>query len=267
MRLILALLFIGIWNISLSQGSCISPDGAMNEASITTPDYQYLEDNGFCMAGTGSTNWHWMYFTFTPDVGDFDINIGISTNCASVTTKDYELFDNTCTSVGTGFSFTGLTPNIEYTWGLQMRASGGPSCLGFEQVCPYWMSTALLPISLIKFDCDEENITWTTGSEYNNDRFVIYAGAEIVGTVYGSNSSIGTDYTYTTNACYNYVELIQVDYDGTVYSLGVRNCGCPTEPTMKNEIQILNIHGQQITIKRGLYFIRYSDGSIKKIFR
>jgi hypothetical protein len=246
----------------LAQGSCGSEDGGMLEIASPPPNYQYLEDNGYCINGTGNTNWHFMCFTLTPDVSDISINMGYTANCMSVGTKDYELYDAGCVSVGTGLTYTGLTPGSDYTFCVNMRANGGPLCLGFERICPYWIASPPLPIELLYFECDEDLVTWVTASEINNDRYELYSNDTLLHTItVDGNSSIEKYYYYKLDKCKELVELIQIDFNGTRTSYGIEQCDCPEEI----ELEIIGIYTLlgQSSNGNGIYIVKYSDGSTK----
>jgi hypothetical protein len=234
-----------------AQGSCGSPDGATDEIAAPPTSYQELEDGGYCMDGTGSTSWHAMCFTFTTAYTAVDINMGYSSNCANAGFRGFELFDNTCTSVGTGLSYTGLTIGESYTFCVEMRANGGPGCNGFDRVCPYWMEGAIpVPIELVKFDCKESIVEWSTASERNNDGFYLASkDGTILGWVNGmGNSNTYIDYYYELDQCVDFVKLIQQDYDGKTTEYNYEDCNCK-KTTIQQNFNIweyYNLLGQRI---------------------
>lgn len=236
-------------NFILAQGTCGSPDGAVTEIDSPPADYQELEDNGYCMDGTGSTKWHDMCFTFTPDVSAVALNAGYSSSCV-ITQFDLALttlYDNTCTAYGTGLTFTGLTPGEQYTWCLRMKASGGPGCNGFDRMCPYWMdNTQALPVTLESFDCEGSTVKWTTATERNNSGFyLVNDNGKILGWIEGvGQSSINVDYYYEVGSCENFVCLIQVDYDGKTTKYPYDNCDCDDVKLQKGAY-LYNILGQR----------------------
>lgn len=84
-----------------------------------------------------------------------------------------------------------------------------------------------LPITLVNFDAKQNGnaveVSWTTLSEFNNDRFEIERSTDgvnftVISVVNGANvSNIRIDYTYTDNNPefgYQYYRLRQVDFDG-----------------------------------------------------
>jgi hypothetical protein len=266
MRILITIIcFIGFFSIGMAQGSCGSEDGVMLEAASTPPDFQWLEDNGYCMNGTGNTAWHFMCFTFTPDISAVDINMGVSATCNSVNTKDYTLYDNTCTSVGTGLSYTGLTEGDEYTFCVNMKAGGGPSCNGFDRVCPYWIAGTPLPIDLIEFKCEQKHAYWSTSTEIQNDRFEINSDSSVIATIIGAGYSYNRiDYIYKLDKCYEYISLVQIDYDGKKTTHGTAKCNCPEPDKPLEIIAVYNLLGQQVEMKPGgIYIVRYSNGETK----
>jgi hypothetical protein len=256
----------------LAQGTCASPDGAM--ISITNPptDYDELETGGYCMNGTGSTGWHTMCFTFEPTVGDVAINMGYNSSCVNTSFSTMTLYDNTCTEIGNGLTFTNLTPGETYTWCILMRAWGGPTCNGFERVCPYWMDNSPLPIELEgTIDCEDNIITWTTATEINNDYFIIEKTNtgnywEYTATVYGEGTSYtSTDYVYQDLNCKGETlyKLKQVDFDGKEMDLPMVICEC--DGTSVQNIKIIgafNQLGQEIDpYNPGFKVLKIKDGN------
>jgi hypothetical protein len=271
MRLIFLILFI-YSNLSFSQGTCLSPDGAM--LSITSPpaSYQYLEDNGYCMNGTGSTKWHDMCFTFTPTKTEVDLNLGYSSSCMIVQVDNVltQLYDNTCTSVGSGFTFTGVTPGNLYTWCVRMKSSGGPGCNGFDRVCPYYIeSDAILPIKLLTLSCQDGTITWQTATEINNDYYTIYSSEDIYNweskvVVDGAgNKGTVTTYQYTDYKCMGdtYYKLEQTDYDGESTEVGIVYCKCDYYKPQEYIIEEYNILGQSSYGHRGWKILKIKKGN------
>lgn len=251
MKKIVAILMIVFSYVLVNgQGTCSSPDYAMDEIAASPSSYQELEDGGYCRPGTGSTSWHYMCFTFTPDVTAVDINMGNSSNCAVRQFQNFTLYDKDCNVEGTGLSYTGLTANEEYTFCLEMKANGGPSCNGFDRVCPYWIDTSVpLPIELLNFECTENIITWTTGSERNNKGFYLgdTTGAVIAWIEGAGNSNWNIDYYYEVKECVNFLKLIQIDYDGKVTDYNYDNCNCKEENKSNNQPSMnYNLLGQKI---------------------
>ncbi|MBL4592987.1 MAG: T9SS type A sorting domain-containing protein [Flavobacteriales bacterium] len=87
----------------------------------------------------------------------------------------------------------------------------------------------VLPINLLSFDakCDKNHtlLTWSTGSEVNNDYFIVEKSGpnfnfEEIAKIYGSgNSQTTNNYSFTDTEINNetsYYRLMQVDFDGSV---------------------------------------------------
>jgi len=121
--------------------------------------------------------------------------------------------------------------------------------------------TSALPVTLIEFEAhrikDSMRITWTTASEYNNEKFILLRttnGAWEVETEIPSKAEQGISdelltYTYKVpiSPRHRYFTLMQTDYDGTTEDLGsILIC---TTLQCEREGSILapyNIIGQQI---------------------
>ena len=155
-------------------GSCGSPDGPTTEIPSAPPDYQYLEDNGYCLYSFPS-GVQTACFTMTSPGTDISFNAGYQFNCANAAFGNFELYDASCNLIGTGLSFTSLTPGSTYTWCITMDSwGGGPSCTGFDSFCPYYIdNTAILPIELTEFSGDCNSLRWRTSTEINNDYFLL----------------------------------------------------------------------------------------------
>jgi len=169
--------------MQLKAGSCASPDGPMNATGITPPSYAWLQSNGYCNPNSygysPTTCW-----TFVPTSSSVTINSGFSHDCANVSFANFTLYDNTCSVIGTGLSFAGLTPGQTYTWCFDGNSFNtafddfffGP-CTGFIDFCPYYFNNVALPIQLVDFDGYDDGdvnvLNWVTASEINNDYFLI----------------------------------------------------------------------------------------------
>jgi hypothetical protein len=235
--------------MQLKAGSCGSPDGSMNSTVITPPSYAWLQTNGYCNPNTyGYTPT--VCWTFTPTSSSVTINSGFSYDCSNVTFSNFILYDASCTAIGTGLNFTGLTPGNTYTWCMDGNTWNtfiddllyGP-CSGFTDFCPYFFNNTVLPIELLDFVGynDERNniLNWTTASEVNNDYFDIERSSdgytfERISRIKGSgNSNINLSYEYidsnVTEELY-YYRLKQVDFDGqyeyhNIISIKTKNDG------------------------------------------
>ncbi len=160
----------------IESGSCGSPDGPMLSVNSPPPSYNWLNTNGYCYTITPTKNFT-MCFTFTATGTNIDLNAGYSsTGCATISFSGFNLYtcNPSCTFVGTGLSFTGLTVGQCYTWCFSGSCTGpGP---GFNSICPYWQNVTPLPIELLSFECTSGTyieLQWVTASESNNKEFEV----------------------------------------------------------------------------------------------
>lgn len=239
---------------SLAQGSCASPDGTQKEIASPPASYQQLEDNNYCMDGTGSTAVHTMCFTFTNAYGDIAINMGFSHNCNNVAFYSFELFDNTCSSVGTGLTYSGLDVGDTYTFCISMRAFGGGGCGGFDRVCPYWMNNTPLPVTLDTVYCDNHVVYWETLEEVNNSHFEIFKTHdmksdqwEYLGMVMGKG--MGSSYIFKDPSIDNgitYYKVEQIDYDGKRTDLPITACALDYEGDDYVVTEVYDMFGRRL---------------------
>lgn len=217
----------------LKAGSCGSPDGSMNPTIITPPNYTWLQTNGYCNPNTyGFTPT--VCWSFTPTSSSVTINSGFSYNCANATFSNFILYDASCSVIGTGLNFTGLTPGNTYTWCMDGNTwnswidnlLNGP-CTGFSDFCPYFFNNSTLPVELVDFDGSNNegvnNIYWVTATEINNDYFELQKSEDgynyiHLTTIKGSgNSNTPIIYEHRDDKPFNditYYRLKQVDFDG-----------------------------------------------------
>lgn len=211
-------------------GSCASPDGPNKEIASPPADHQELVDNGYCIYSYPVTSTTTACFTVTITGTDVDFNAGSSETCNNTSFNNFRLYNSSCVQVGTGLSFTGLTPGV-YTWCLSMRAWGGPVCNGFTTFCPYYIDQTVMPVKMSQYsvsvgDNNYVNINWRTEMEINNEVFYVMRSPdnkryETLFTIDGlGNSSTGGQYHVTDNAPNlgtSYYKIVQKDYDGTMY--------------------------------------------------
>lgn len=231
--------------------SCASPDGPTTEIAGPPVDYQYLEDNGYCLYNYPTTSSFTACFTMIAPGTNVDFNAGSSVSCNNRTFSGFTLYDASCTQVGTGLSYSGLTPGAQYTWCLSMRAFGGPICNGFDTFCPYYINMSPMPVNLISYEVDCNKLTWSTLSEINNDYFIIERSIdtenwEKIGKVLGNGNTVSrNDYNFTLiyTPKVSYYRIKQIDYDGSykIFKTLVVNC--------KEQIEFIyyNILGQQVS--------------------
>lgn len=255
-------------------GSCSSPDGTSTEIASPPPDYQFLEDNGYCLYSYPTTSGFSACFTIVSPGTDIDFNAGFSHTCGNVQFNNFTLYDASCNIVGTGLSFTGLTPGATYTWCLDMRAFGGPLCNGFDNFCPYYINNSVaLPITLLEFKGKCGALEWATLSEVNNDYFIIETSVTgeywvKLDTIKGKGNShnVTKYYYFDTPDKSKYYRLGQVDYDGRVTYFPPIAVHC--EPKVKYIISITDILGRDMPIDSpGILYIKYSNGKIEQTIR
>lgn len=267
--------------MQLKAGSCGSPDGAVNPTIITPPSYAWLQTNGYCNPNTyGQTPT--VCWTFTPTSSSVTINSGFSTDCGSYTFNSFNLYDASCSLVGTGTNFTGLTIGVTYTWcmsGNTWNAWWQPACTGFTDFCPYFFNNSTLPIELIEFDGynkdNVNNLYWATASEINNDYYIIENSIDgyvwtTIGTMDGagnSNTGIVYDFEHDTNRdTVNYYRLTQVDFDGQQETFKI--ISIDNRIKEKTLVKTVNFMGQEVdSYEQGLFIQIYSDGTTKKVLR
>ena len=137
-----------------------------------------------------------------------------------------------------------------------------------------------LPVELVSFTVKEENrtnlLSWTTASEYNSDYFKLEWSKNGVDWLTvkeipaAGNSNIMIHYSFEhkdfTNG-YNYYRLTQYDFNGDhkIYDIiSIKNSS-----TIKQADAYFNLMGQEISLDghRGLYIIRYTDGTSGKGYK
>jgi len=172
-------------------GSCLTPDGPMlvisaADQSVNGSNFTYLENNNYCTQ-TDQINTVTVCFTFNPSSSSVLID-GIvrftqccssffGCNCVNGFTQA-ELFDNTCTSIGNGFMYSGLDTNITYTFcysyfvGCFDNLTGGFSDCGstVEDICLYYLD--IVPLSI-----ENEGDTINNG---NNDSLNMKQDTDLV---------------------------------------------------------------------------------------
>ena len=260
-------------------GTCASQDGTMYSIPAPPPNYTWLEGNGYCNANTYGTS-ATVCWTFIPTSSSITLNSGYSqTGCANISFNSFNLYNSSCTLIGTGLNFTGLTPGQSYTWCMSGTAwGGGPSCLGFTDFCPYFTNNITLPIELDFFDGklkdDYVLLNWVTLTETNNDYFTIEKSLDakywdeyyrIPGLGNTNTPSMYQFEDHDISSAVIYYRLKQTDYNGEfkIYSpIAV------TIPIKYNIPVAYNIFGDVIQDPdnyKGLIIYKYQDGRYKKI--
>ena len=134
-------------------------------------------------------------------------------------------FTNGFGGVITGSGVVGITNGPVYNSGTTMGCAGDP-CSSYPCTINSGCSV-LLPVELTGFGADVYSnyirISWTTGSEKNNDYFILEKSID--GEVYSElsrikgigNSIVNQNYAYRDmypETGYNYYRLKQIDFDG-----------------------------------------------------
>jgi hypothetical protein len=139
----------------------------------------------------------------------------------------------TATNTFSGGNGSTLTGSGSLATGGTAILSGGGTVFGATTSCPVGPCTASnqaqLPVTLVRFEpkkVDESVVlTWTTGSEINNDFFAVEKSTdavnfEVIDQILGAgNSNHSIEYSSTdhhTSASRAYYRLKQVDFDGTI---------------------------------------------------
>jgi len=232
-------------------GTILSPTNAgdtvqAGTGSVAVPSYAFESDadTGLRLASTG-------LLSLAAAGTDILADAGNSTNCNNKSFGPYNLYDNSCTFISTGLSYSGLTTGANYTLCYRMRAWGGGGCNGFVTFCPYFINTTPLPIELLFFNCARQVLQWSTASEVNNDYFIVQKSvnieewANLVKISGSGTSSTQRWYDYSVDCISAYFRLKQVDYDGAFAYSKITYCKCKKADNFQY-IEIYNILGQQI---------------------
>lgn len=259
--------------------SCAVPTGSMNSTPITPPSYAWLQTNGYCNPSTygktGTVCW-----TFIPTGNSVTINSGYSSSgCGSITFGPFNLYTcaPACVSQGTGLTFA-VTPGQCYTWCMGYNGTGG--LCSFNDFCPYFQQSTVLPIELVYFagsNQGEYNVfSWKTASETNNNYFSIEYSVDAInwnelGRIPGAgNSSTYNSYEYKTTQfthTVNYYRIKQVDFNGAYKTYGIIVIDNTIDYNVKL-IKTYNLFGQEVDeYFKGLVIEFYDDGSTRKVIR
>ena len=136
-----------------------------------------------------------------------------------------------------------------------------------------------LPIELLYFNGEKfgryNHLTWSTGSENNNDYFEIESTNEgvnfypITRINGGGNSNTKIDYEYDDydiDNGVNYYRLKQTDYDGKYQYSDIISIDNRIRPKIVS--RMVSLMGTEVNeMYRGVVIIEYTDGSIEKIIR
>lgn len=263
---------------NIMAGSCASPDGPVNIIASAPGSYAILLASGYCYTIGPQKNFS-MCFNFTLPAGatTATLNSGYSsTGCGSISFAGFNLYTCApgCTFVGTGLTFSGLTPGSCYTWCFSGTCTGpGP---GFDHVCPYFMTTSTLPIELIKFEVEKSincNILkWSTATETNSEKFQILRSTDATNFNYitevAAAGESNTLRNYSVEDCnpaksINYYRLNEIDRDKSNQLsniIAVDNSYLKEQP-----IRATNVLGQNVNLDYpGIKFIFYQNGTVIK---
>ena len=187
------------------------------------------------------------------------------------------------TNTGDGYSEIilelplGLT---DFAVDLYCRANRAGEEWWIDNIELFEIENIALPVELISFTVEEETrinlLSWTTASEYNSDYFKLewsINGADwltVKKVPAVGNSSIMIHYSFGHKDFingYNYYRLTQYDFNGDhkIYDIiSIKN-----SPTVKKADAYFNLMGQEISLDnhRGLYIIRYTDGTSGKGYK
>ncbi len=173
-------------------------------------------------------------------------------------------------------------------------------------------TSVALPVELMSFGVDQKendiHINWSTTNEINNDGYIILHSIdgenfnELAKIIAYNEISSKNDYEFVDQIVsngLNYYKLLQVDYDGHIYQLGVRHILIshsfslelyPNPASQTINIRNSNDHNQEIefynsmgqlalsstisksldisSLASGIYVVKISDGNVvsKRIF-
>jgi hypothetical protein len=252
----------------LYAGTCASPDGPTKQISSPPADHQQLVDQGYCTYSYPTTSSVVGYYTFVSPGTAVNLNAGYAASCVNITFGSFALYDASCNLVGTGLSYSGLTPGATYKWTVTMRAFGGPSCTGFTAFCPYYVNVTPLPMVLIRFDAkrygNETRFEWEVESQVNVERYIIEESYDAKSfkvlleeavrdqdRVYGVSrysNDVGSDWCY--------YRLVSRDIDGLLTSSPVIAVRYINKATVSDVLYDMNGRRVDVTgiLPRGIYF-------------
>lgn len=159
-------------------------------------------------------------------------------------------------------------------------------CLGtyytnqdFDEDTPQQLCSSILPINMIAFTGEYKapynEIKWTTGSEINNNYFILYHSTDgrvwndIVRLPGAGNSIEEKNYNakhYQPEKEINYYKVAQVDYDGGMATYGP--ISIDNRDAKRNLIQRVNLLGQEVNeYYSGIVIYVYDDGTKEKVYQ
>lgn len=264
-------------------GSCMSPDGPITGDVLTgyPPSINWLNNNGYCydIPTTKNATWCW---TFTAPGTEVTLDCGFAvTVCGAGWAywfSNFKLYTcaPACTLVGTGLSFTGLTPGTCYTWCFNTNFSGCGAAYGFTMLCPYYIYDGpILPITLSSFTAysaqNQIFVQWDTESEsgaisYNVERASDALNFESIGTVKATGSPATTAHYQFTDASAlpgtNYYRLRQINSDGSETISEVISCVLSSEPAIRRYYSLGGSLIEIDDVPAGLYIEETQAGEV-----
>jgi len=240
-------------NISFSQGSCASPDGAFFVTTGNSASYAVANSSGWCYNNLNAGQTYCWTYTY-PATGDFFIKIIRNSTCGNCDGSASICLSPGC--VSGPFSFTISCANTQYTPACAIQQVGGieigtsstpaqvcgntftwcitiPAGCGTMDVCPMVSSSciAILPVELLSFtgknECEKNILSWTSATETNNDYYTIERSTD--GTTFSTaaivegvgNSNVPVTYEFIdqqeildAKSAAFYYRLKQTDFDG-----------------------------------------------------
>ena len=134
-----------------------------------------------------------------------------------------------------------------------------------------------LPIELLEFYGNCNSLHWSTYSENNNDYFLVESSIDgnnwrVEDKINGAGNSLETiNYSLSINPIVlTYYRLTQYDFNGDYEVFKVISIDCSSSNDI---IGIYDITGKNVGLSvsnittSGLYFVRYSNGTIKRVHR
>lgn len=220
-------------------GSCSSPNGDIVCDDLSGyPSGAYLSSNGCCFSispPVKNATYCWSFIALYSTSVTLDSGFGITyTSGFSSGFSSFELYTCTpdCSLVGTGFSYTGLTPGACYTWCFDTYMTGGGAGGGYTFFCPYVILTGTLGVEFTNFDClpgqEHIQLNWNTSSEENCESYKVMRSGdginyeEIASIPGNGNTSVQHAYHFTDENPLpgeNYYFLQQMDIGNIPSSL------------------------------------------------
>lgn len=241
--------------VGSSETVCFTSDVTITHAAIQNQGTITISD-GVTVTFTGSITNYWA------TVGRFellgcDAKIDITGSMSgSWNNVDIDRYCNTCTDV----TINSSSIDLGY-----FKSSG--TVANVDVKCQ-----VALPVELIAYSCNKNEITWSTGSEINSDYFTVLYSTDgsnftsIANIEAQGNSFEVVNYSYSIIKR-GYYKLTQTDYDGTTEEFDIKFCNSKNTEDIKL-IARYDVLGQAISDSyKGIVIELYSDGSIKRYIK